>query len=109
MNDPGDVELRRGDAPVPPEYEPPPRASSVWVAVVLLVLAAVAAAYFAFVWRQPASPAKTAAAVPVGTAASASPPLGGQADPVTLPPLDDSDTLVRTLVQRLTESPAVMA
>ena len=28
---------------------------------------------------------------------------------MTLPPLDASDTLVRTLVQALTESPAVMA
>ncbi|MCU1384432.1 MAG: hypothetical protein JWL71_3129, partial [Acidobacteria bacterium] len=46
---------------------------------------------------------------PAATAASASAPLGGKGDPVTLPPLDESDTLVRTLVQALTESPAVMA
>ena len=38
-----------------------------------------------------------------------SPPLGGKGDPITLPPLDQSDTLVRTLVQALTESPAVMS
>ena len=73
-----------------------------------LVAAATAAAYFAFIWRHPAAPPK--AAVASGPAAStASPPLGGAGDPITLPPLDASDTLVRTLVQGLTESPAVMA
>ena len=105
-----DFELRRNaGGPEPPDLEPPPRrASSVWIAVTALVAAAAAAAYFAFIWRQPAAPAKTAAAS--GPAAStASPPLGGTGDPITLPPLDASDTLVRTLVQGLTESPAVMA
>jgi hypothetical protein len=90
-----DFELRRdGGGPAPPDLEPPPRrASSVWIAVTALVAAAAAAAYFAFIWRQPATPPKSAAV----------------ADPITLPPLDASDTLVRTLVQALTESPAVMA
>ena len=73
-----------------------------------LVAAATAAAYFAFIWRHPAAAPK--AAVASGPAAStASPPLSGAGDPITLPPLDASDTLVRTLVQGLTESPAVMA
>ena len=73
-----------------------------------LIVAAAAAAYWAFIWRQPATPPKSAQAS--GPAAStASPPLGGTGDPVTLPPLDASDTLVRTLVQALTEGPAVMA
>jgi hypothetical protein len=104
-----DFELRRdGGGPAPPDLEPPPRrASSVWIAVTALVAAAAAAAYFAFIWRQPATPPKSAAVAP--TASTPSPPLGGTADPITLPPLDASDTLVRTLVQALTESPAVMA
>jgi hypothetical protein len=104
-----DFELHRNTGPAPPDVEPPPRrASSVWFAVTALVAAAAAAAYFAFIWRQPAAPSKSASAGPAA-AATASPPLGGTADPITLPPLDASDTLVRTLVQGLTESPAVMA
>jgi hypothetical protein len=35
--------------------------------------------------------------------------LGGTGDPITLPPLDASDALVRSLVQALSASPAVMA
>jgi Protein of unknown function (DUF3014) len=35
--------------------------------------------------------------------------LGGRGESVTVPPLDASDSVVRTLVQALSESPAVMA
>ena len=94
---------------MPPDLEPPPRrASSVWIAVAVLIAAVAAAAYYAFIWRQPATPSKSASAATTA-ASTASPPLGGTPDPITLPPLDASDTLVRTLVQALTESPAVMA
>ena len=110
MSDLQDLDLRRTPEPGLPEPpEPPPRASSVWVAVVVLVAAAGAAAYFVFVWRQPTAPAASAAAAPAAAATSPSPPLGGKGEAMTLPPLDASDTLVRTLVQALTESPAVMA
>ena len=110
MSDLDDLDLRRSSGPGLPEpSEPAPRASSVWLAVTLLVAAAAAAAYFVFVWRQPAAPAQRAAATPVSAAATASPPLGGKGETITLPPLDASDTLVRSLVQALTESPAVMA
>ena len=109
MTDPTDFDLHRtANEPGLPEL-PPRRASSVWVAVTLLLVAAGAAAYFAFVWRQSAAPSRTAGAPPPAAAAQASPPLGGKGDPMTLPSLDASDTLVRTLVQALTESPAVMA
>ncbi len=109
MSELPDFELRR-DTAEPPFDEPPPRrASSVWIAVVLLVIAAGAAGYFAFVWRQAPVPAKTAGGAAAPAASTASPPLGGPGEPITLPPLDASDTLVRTLVQALTESPVVMA
>jgi hypothetical protein len=101
-----DLELRRTSTE--PDLPPPPgRPGSVWFAVALLVAAGAAAGYFAFVRRQPLAPVPTkSAAAP--SASSASPPLGGKGDPITLPPLDASDTLVRTLVQGLTESRAVM-
>jgi hypothetical protein len=102
-----DFELRRTSPPEPDLPPPSPRPASVWIAVTVLVAAAAAAGYVAFVRRQPLAPAPRSAA---STATStASPPLGGKGDPITLPPLDASDTLVRTLVQALTESPAVMA
>jgi hypothetical protein len=110
VSDLQDLDLRRTPEPGLPEpLDPPQRASGVWVAVTLLLVAAAAAAYFVFVWRQPAAPAQTAAAAPAAGAATASPPLGGKGEALTLPPLDASDTLVRTLVQALTESPTVMA
>jgi hypothetical protein len=86
----------------------PARPVGVWIALALLIVAAGAAAYVAF-WRRPVAPAQTARATPAAAAPTASPPLGGKGDAITLPPLDASDTLVRTLVQGLTESPAVMA
>lgn len=108
MTDLPDFELHRTtsepDAPTPP----PPRPAGVWIAVALLIVAAGAAGYIAFVWRQRAVPARTASPASAAAASSASPPLGGKGDPMTLPPLDASDTLVRTLIQALTESPAVM-
>ena len=88
---------------------PPARPVGVWIAVALLIVAAGAAAYVAFSGAGLSPPAQSARATPAAAAPSASPPLGGKGDAITLPPLDASDTLVRTLVQGLTESPAVMA
>jgi len=36
------------------------------------------------------------------------PPLGTKSEPVTIPPLDTSDTVVRAMVQALSDSPAVV-
>jgi hypothetical protein len=106
VNDAPDLELHSSAIEPDSPTQHARRPGSVWIAVTLLIVAACAAGYVAFVWRQPAAPVKTAAVAP--PASSASPPLGGKGDPMTLPPLDASDTLVRTLVQALTESPAVM-
>jgi hypothetical protein len=103
-----DLELRRMVDERPVELEPPPRPAGLWIAVALLVVAGCAAGYVAFMWRQPPVPAAAVKAAPAA-GPSAPQPLGGQGDPITLPPLDASDTLVRTLVQKLTESAAVMA
>ena len=105
MNDAPDFELH-STASGPDLSTPPQHHTGVWVAVAALLIALCAAGYFAFFWRR-TPPAQTAA--PKATPVSESPALGGAGEPMTLPPLDESDTLVRTLVQRLTESPAVMA
>ena len=106
MNDAPDFELH-STASGPDLSTPPQHHTGVWVAVAALLIALCAAGYFAFFWRR-TPPAQTAAA-PKATPVSESPSLGGAGEAMTLPPLDESDTLVRTLVQRLTESPAVMA
>src|SRR5207302_5501266 len=78
---------------------------------IAVAVALVAAAYIAFVWR----PGRTLNQLPNQASSQTAPTkeqplyLGGRAEPVTLPPLDASDTLVRTLVQALSESPAIMA
>ena len=107
MNDAPDFDLH-STAREPDLPAPPPRQSGVWIAVAVLVVAVAAAGYLAFFWRRPA-PARTAPAPKAAAAASESPALGGAGEPMELPPLDETDTLVRTLVQRLTESPAVMS
>jgi hypothetical protein len=101
-----------------PEYEllktpdeltyraPPRRPVGVWIAVAVLVVAIAVAAYIVFV-RRP-SPATTAVREPVDRARPVQ-PLGGDAMPITLPPLDDSDGMVRELVKQLSSHPRVAA
>lgn len=114
MDDLPDFELRRAagneprlDNDEPPPPSPPSRSIGLAAAVAAFVAAFVAAGYFGC--RSRPEPVQTAA--PAATAVGTTPlaPLGGKGDTVTLPPLDASDSLVRTLVQALTESPAVMA
>jgi hypothetical protein len=78
------------------------------IAVVLLLAAIGAAIYVAFRW-QPTHPPSAAATPAAPVIANAPPALGAAGEPVTIPPLDASDSVVRTLVQALSESPAVMA
>jgi len=79
-----------------------------WIAAFLVVAAVAIAAYFVYSRRPTASPPPQAArtALPAQQPVR---PLGGQAEPVTVPPLDQSDPIVRDLVRRITSHPAVMA
>jgi len=107
MNDLPDYELHKVPSESSPEPPSPQRPVGLWVAVALLIAAAGAAAYVVFVWRPRPAPAATSAQT---TLPNENPPsLGGTAEPVAIPPLDASDRVVRTLVQALSESPAVMA
>ena len=108
MNDLPDYELHK----TPSESSPPTpsqrRPVGLWVVVAMLIAAAGAAAYIALAWRPRPAPTQAASSAPMTPKA---PPmsLGGTREPTSIPPLDASDTLVRTLVQALSESPAVMA
>lgn len=111
MNDLPDYELRRttSESSAPTPTPSPMRPGGVWIAAAALCAAAGAAAYLAFAWRPHPVPTPAVVSAPTAMAPEAMPSLRGRAAPVTVPPLDASDTLVRTLVQALSESPAVMA
>jgi len=103
-----DYELLKdgGEPPSPPE---PGHATRRWALPALLVAVAIVAGYFVFGGRRPAQPAATEA--PAGVEATAEPvrPLGGDRDVIDVPPLDDSDPLVRELVRKLSSHPRVAA
>ena len=108
MDELPDFEFQKTSAESSPPARSPGRPIGMWVAVATLIVAAGVAAYVGFAWRP--HPAQTAAS-PAPRGATTDPPrsLGGRAEPMRLPPLDASDTLVRTLVQALSESSAIMA
>jgi hypothetical protein len=105
-SDPSDLDLRQTspDAVLPTE----PASSThrgLWIAIALLVVAAGAAVYVVFGTRRTApAPAATSEARPN---APPLPQLGSQADSITLPPLDQSDAVVRELVSKLSANPSV--
>jgi hypothetical protein len=78
-----------------------------WIAVALLIAVIGAGIYF-FFGRRPAADhgTPTAAASPSEAPRQ---PLGGPAESITVPPLDESDPVVRTLVRALSEHPTVTA
>ena len=78
-----------------------------WILAVVFIAAAAAAAYIAFRGPGETKPASTGVdhALPPGTPAN----LGGASMPVVVPPLDQSDPVVRELVRQLTSHPQVAA
>jgi len=91
--------------PLPPAQ--PTRPIGVWIIVGLLTVAAGAAIYVTFGLRPRQAPVATPA--PAAAVQEAPRSLGGEAEAIEIPPLDASDTLVRTLVRALSESPAITA
>jgi hypothetical protein len=91
----------------PPRQAPPGRPVGLWVAVAGLVAATAIAAYIAFGGRQEPVP-ETPAAESAGPSQPVQ-PLGGDAAPVDVPPLDQSDPLVRELVGQLSSHPRLAA
>jgi hypothetical protein len=79
----------------------------VWIAVLLFLLAVAAAAYITFRGRAPEL--ATTAPPPAPARAESTRPLGGDAEPVELPPLDQSDRVVADLVRKLSSHPQVAA
>jgi DUF3014 family protein len=104
MADLRDYELLKTDDPLGTERT---ARSRVWIVAIVLCAAIGAAVYFFYV-RRPAPPAPVAVAKPVETEVPVR-PLGGDAEPVAVPPLDESDPLVRELARKITSHPSVLA
>ena len=105
MSDLGDYDL--GHALAPP---PPPRGPR-WLLVVAAVLLLVLVGLGIFGWySRRARPApQEATSAPVRQPERPHAPLGGPGDNIELPPLGETDALVRMLVSRLSTHPAVAA
>jgi hypothetical protein len=104
-NDLPDYELRPQHAELPQEAPPPPIR---WLIPAAILLGATTAAiYVAFTKRPVPISVSTA---PSSAAKNEQPrPLGGSPEPIAVPPLDESDALVRRLIQALSDHPAVTA
>jgi hypothetical protein len=94
-----------GTRPDPP---PPRRPIGLWVAVAGLIAAMAIAAYIAFGGRTTPVP-ETAGFEPVEGSQPPARPLGGDAASIVLPPLDQTDPVVRQLVEQITSHPRVAA
>ena len=119
MPDFRDYQLLKTVEPSAPE---PNVKSAVWIAVVFIVVAASAATVYFIRSRRPVpAPAPVKAAQP---AQEALPPLGsnaeqiedagtgsgdGEAEQIEVPPLGESDALVRDLVRKITSHPQALA
>ena len=98
-----DFEIR-----TPVEEPPPPesreRNSGLWIVAAVLIIAAGAALYVLL----RSKPLPPNASTPASTLAP-SVELGGQLQPIVVPPLGESDPVVRALVRALSKAPAVAA
>ena len=114
MADFDDLSFDPGPPPSPPAPEPA-SGPALWPPIVIAVLVAVLAALWYFGTRHAAAPAPAAAAsngVAQTTVDLTKQPARLAAEPgeaIDLPPLDQSDAVVRTLVARLSSHPVVAA
>lgn len=92
-----------------PEPSSPRRQTGLWIIAGLLVVAAIVATYVVF--RGGSTPEGTATAEAPSPVKAPQPvqPLGGDAMSIAVPPLDETDDLVRKLVRALSSHPHVAA
>jgi len=98
------------DAPI---ILPVPAESSYnWLTIagaVMLVVAVATTGYLVFRNRQVAAPPNASAATPAPASTEVSKGLGADGPAIDLPPLDESDDVVRGLVKELSSNPSVAA
>ena len=91
------------------EGPPPRRGVGLWLATAALIAAVAVTAYFFFAQRQSPVPGEKAAEPRAEAPPQPAAALGGDATPIDLPPLDQTDPIVRDLVKRLSSHPTVAA
>jgi hypothetical protein len=106
MADPTDLHFRPADESQPePLPEPPPPPSRLpLIAFALLVVLAGIAVYIIYGRRPPQE-----SAVAEAPAVEEAKPLGDTPPPINLPPLEETDPIVRELVEKLSSHPRVLA
>lgn len=112
MADFADVPLRRDtSSPLPPSDTDHGHARVFWILGVLFVIGAGIASYVLWFQGRPVrvSTDEATARFVRAPIAAAHAPLGPPVEPVALPSLDESDQFVRTLVERLSRRPLVLA
>jgi hypothetical protein len=107
MQDIADFELEKepGRAPLPPASRPPSFVP--WIVGVLMVTA-VAGAYY-FTRQNAATPASTGSTTSTEATVEPLRPLGADVAPIDLPPLDETDAVVRQFVRALSSHPRIAA
>jgi len=87
--------------------EPPPARAAIWWIVAAVLTIATAVGIYIATSRRAVPPAATAARAASNTASDR--PLGYNGDRIDLPPLDQTDPLVRNLVKQISSHPTVAA
>jgi Protein of unknown function (DUF3014) len=90
----------------PEAHEATKRSAAIWVFAGVIVVASAIAVYFVGL-KRPAAP--VAAPAQVEAPARPAQPLGGDAAQIDLPPLDQTDSLVREMVRMISSHPTVAA
>ena len=107
MSDVRDFELLKTSDDPPFRAGPPERSPWLWIVVAALVAATAGAAYLV-IGRTRSAPAPIVDQRRPAQQAPAR-PLGAEAAPIDVPPLDQSDPLVRELVRQITSHPRIAA
>jgi len=101
-------DFRLGSSPEPPGQDPDAGSRApIWIAAVLLVVAAVATGVVLFNRPGVAPAAQPAAQATAAPQTEAMEPLGPVVEPIDLPPLVLTDPLVRELLGKLSSSPTL--
>jgi Protein of unknown function (DUF3014) len=92
-------------------FEPEPRRKGRILAIVALLLLALGAGIYFLVWRRPVPPAAEVRTATEQAVAPTAPtrPLPEAGEVINLPPIDQTDAIVRELVTRLSSNPTVTA
>lgn len=108
MQDPLDFELQKPPGEPPTVTPGPPRRPTAWIVAAVAIAVAAAVAYF---WSSPSGElTQPEEAAPVAEAPAApTAPLGGEPVPIDVPPLDQTDPLVRRLAGELSSHPRLAA